>query len=93
MPTIDADTPSWRGILARELDFYLPADVPLFGGQPIKGYLAIPRGAGAVEMVVETKVPPRRPGAPGQPRAGRATRCESSAWIRPARVCPASCQR
>jgi hypothetical protein len=52
--TIDADTPSWRGILARELDFYLPADVPLFGGQPIKGFVAIPSGAGGPELIVET---------------------------------------
>jgi hypothetical protein len=69
-PSIDADVPAWRGILARELDFYLPADVPLFGGQPIKGYLAIPRGQGGVELVVESAVPDRPatatiPGRPG----------------------------
>ena len=64
-PTIAADTPAWRGILARELDFYLPADVPLFGGQPIKGYFAIPhrprRGRAG-----------RRDQGPGAPAAGRA---------------------
>jgi hypothetical protein len=71
--SIDADTPSWRGILARELDFYLPADVPLFGGHPIKGYLAIPRGQGGVELVVETKVPPRE--SPSRPGFGVRIEC------------------
>jgi hypothetical protein len=70
LAVISADTPSWRGILARQLDFYLPADVPLFGGQPIKGYLAIPTGSGGAELVIESKVParpetPERPGRPG----------------------------
>jgi hypothetical protein len=71
--SIDADTPSWRGILARELDFYLPANVPLFGGQPIKGYLAIPRGQGGVELVVETNVPPRE--SPSRPGFGIRIEC------------------
>jgi len=57
LASIDADTPAWRGILARELDFFLPADVPLFGGHPINGYFAVPSGTGGVELVVETKVP------------------------------------
>jgi hypothetical protein len=65
-PSIDADVPSWRGILARELDFYLPGSVPFFGGQAIKGYLAIPRGDGGVSLLVETKVP-ARPASPTQP--------------------------
>lgn len=64
LSSIPADTPAWRGILARQLDFYLPG-LPLFGGQPIKGYFAIPTGDGAVEMVGETKVA-AVPGAPGQ---------------------------
>lgn len=57
---IAADTPAWRGLLARQLDIYLPAEVPFFGGRPIKGYLAIPTGSGGVELVVETRVQ-RRP--------------------------------
>lgn len=66
LDSISADTPSWRGILARELDFYLPASVPLFGGHPIKGYLAIPTGAGGAELVIETRVPARSdPARPG----------------------------
>jgi hypothetical protein len=70
LAVIDADTPAWRGLLAREIDFYLPAAVPLFGGHPIKGYFAIPFGHGGVELVVETKVPARaaagdQPGRPG----------------------------
>ncbi len=56
---IDADDKAWRGLLARQLDFYLPPDVPVFGGQPIKGYFAIPTGPGGIRLVVETRVPPR----------------------------------
>lgn len=56
LATISADTPSWRGILARQLDFYLPAEVPYFGGQPIKGYLAIPTDSGGVQLVIEHRV-------------------------------------
>jgi len=58
---IAADSPPWRGIVARHLDFYLPADVPLFGGQPISGYLEIPRGPGGVNLVIETTVAARPP--------------------------------
>ncbi|SDY88742.1 hypothetical protein [Nitrosomonas sp. Nm58] len=76
LPSISADTPSWCGILARELDFYLPADVPLFGGQPIKGYFAIPRGEGSAQLVIETKVP-TRPAIQGRPeRPGYSIRIE-----------------
>ena len=64
--SIDADVPSWRGILARELDFYLPSSVPFFGGQAIKGYFAIPRGDGGVALLVETNVP-ARPASATQP--------------------------
>jgi hypothetical protein len=69
LAAIQADTLSWRGILARKLDFYLPADMPLFGGHPINGYLAIGRGEGA-NLVIESKVPaspatPERPERPG----------------------------
>jgi hypothetical protein len=64
LASIPADTPTWRGILARELDFYLPADVPLFGGAPIKGYLAISRGEGGAELVIDSSVP-ARPAAAG----------------------------
>lgn len=59
LAAIDADTESWRGILARKLDFHLPADVPLFGGHPINGYLAIKRGEAGAELVIESKVPSR----------------------------------
>ncbi len=76
LATISADTPSWRGILARELDFYLPAEAPYFGGQPIKGYLAIPTGSGGVQLVIEHKVP-SRPATPEHPkRLGYAVRIE-----------------
>ena len=76
LATISADTDSWRGILARELDFYLPPSIPFFGGHPIKGYLAIPRGEGGVELVIETQVP-ARPAAAGQSgRPGYAIRIE-----------------
>ncbi|HEY9504359.1 MAG TPA: hypothetical protein VIQ27_00195, partial [Gemmatimonadales bacterium] len=57
LASIAADTPAWRGILARQLDFYLPAGVPLFGGRPVKGYFAVPRGAGGAQLVVESSVP------------------------------------
>jgi len=56
---IDADDRAWRGILARAIDFYLPRDVPFFGGQPIKGYFAVPTGSGGVQLVMETRVPPK----------------------------------
>ncbi len=76
LATISADTPAWRGILARQLDFYLPANVPFFGGQPIKGYLAIPTGSGGVELMVEHKVP-ARPATPERPeRPGYSVRIE-----------------
>ena len=75
LATIPADTPAWRGLLARQLDFYLPANVPLIGGHPLRGYLAVARGAGA-ELVIETQVP-SRPAAPGQPaRLGYGVRIE-----------------
>lgn len=57
LAAIPADDNAWRGILARELDFYLPAGVPLFGGRAIKGYFALSFGAAGVELVVESKVP------------------------------------
>jgi hypothetical protein len=64
---LPADENSWRGIIARELDFYLPADVPLFGGRAIKGYFAFAFGASGAELVVESKVPaqPQTAGQPG----------------------------
>jgi hypothetical protein len=64
LATISADTPSWRGILMRQLDFYLPAEVPLFGGHPIHGYFAFPLDKGGIELVIESTVPsrPTRPG-------------------------------
>lgn len=66
---IDADDPAWRGLLARQLDFYLPADLPFFGGRPISAYVAIPRDAGP-QVVIETRVPAQastdgKPGRPG----------------------------
>ena len=76
LPVIAADTPAWRGILVRDLDFYLPSDIPLFGGRPIKGYFAIPTGHGGVELVVETTTP-ARPAAGDQPaRLGYSIRIE-----------------
>jgi hypothetical protein len=76
LASIAADTPAWRGILVRELDFYLPSDIPLFGGQPIKGYFAIPTGHGGAELVVESRVPARA-AAGGQPaRLGYSIRIE-----------------
>ena len=76
LSAISADTPAWRGILTRELDFYLPTEVPLFGGQPIKRYFAIPLGKGGVELVIETNVP-SRPAIDDQPkRPGYSIRIE-----------------
>jgi hypothetical protein len=76
LATISADTPSWRGILARELDFYLPTEAPYFGGQSIKGYLAIPTGSGGVHLVIEHNVP-SRPATPEHPkRLGYSVRIE-----------------
>lgn len=67
-PTIDADDGPWRGLVARQLDFYLPPSVPFFGGRAIHGYFALPRG-GAPQLVIETKVKGRdaAPGEPAQP--------------------------
>ncbi|MEA5120016.1 MAG: hypothetical protein VB040_01950 [Propionibacterium sp.] len=76
LATIAADEPSWRGLLARQLDFYLPAEVPLFGGQPIKGYLAVPTGGGGVNLVVETKVPARPASGQRGARPGYSVRIE-----------------
>ncbi len=59
LATIVADTPAWRGIVARDFDFYLPADVPLFGGRAIKAFFAISSGSGGTELVIESAVPPR----------------------------------
>jgi len=67
LAAITADEPAWRGLLARELDFYLPANVPMFGGRPIKGYFAMPSRQGGVELVVETQVP-ASPATPTSPR-------------------------
>lgn len=55
--SIAADTPAWRGIVSREFDFYLPADVPLFGGRPIKAFFAIARGNNSTELVIQSTVP------------------------------------
>jgi len=57
LPHIKADEVGWRGFLAREVDFYLPKDTPFFGGQPIKGYFAIPTGTGGIELLIATEVP------------------------------------
>ncbi len=73
---IDADNKTWRGILARQLDFYLPRDVPFFGGQPIKGYLAIPTGPGGIQLVMETKVPPKAAIGQASARPGFSIRIE-----------------
>jgi hypothetical protein len=76
LPSIKADAESWRGILARELDFYLPPGVPFFGGHPIRGYLEIPYGEAGVELVVETSVPPQPASAVRPARPGYAIRVE-----------------
>lgn len=73
---IRADQPAWRGLLARQVDFYLPASIPFVGGRPIQGYVAIPLGSGSPELVIETKLPPQA-AAPGKPaRPGVALRIE-----------------
>ena len=62
-PAIPSDDPArqphWRGLLARGLSFVLPKDLPLFGGQEIRGYLAIGRGTGGVELVLDSHVQAR----------------------------------
>lgn len=73
---IDADDKAWRGLLAREIDFYLPADLPYIGGRAIKGYLAIPFGHGGVHLVVETKVPPHAAEGAQPSRLGFSVRIE-----------------
>lgn len=76
LPAIAADAPGWRGFLARELNFYLPRDLPIFGGRPIRGYFALPFGPSGANLVMETEVP-ATPGAPGQPaRLGYSVRIE-----------------
>lgn len=73
---ISADQPAWRGLLARQVDFYLPTSIPFVGGRPVQGYFAIPLGSGSPELVIETKLPPQA-AAPGQPaRPGVALRIE-----------------
>ncbi len=75
-PSIDADDPPWRGLLAREIDFYLPPGVPFLGGQPIKGYFELPAGPTGPQLVVQTTVPPK-PGAGGaSARPGYSVRIE-----------------
>jgi hypothetical protein len=67
---LPADEPAWRGLLARKLTFYLPPGIPLFGGTPITGYLALPTGPGGANLVINADVPERpavgtRPARPG----------------------------
>jgi hypothetical protein len=76
LPKIAADSAAWRGFLARELKFYLPRDLPIFGGRPIRGYFALPFGPGGANLTVETRVPATE-GSPGQPaRLGYSVRIE-----------------
>lgn len=53
---IAADDQAWKGIVARQLDFYLPPSVPVFGGRPLRGYFEAPRGGGP-QVVAETTIP------------------------------------
>ncbi|MBK8903657.1 MAG: hypothetical protein IPM53_20915 [Anaerolineaceae bacterium] len=78
-PQIDrlpADEEAWRGLLARQLTFYLPPSIPLFGGTPINGYLALPTGPGGANLVLTSEVP-ERPAAGNRPaRPGYSLRIE-----------------
>lgn len=70
LPALPADAPPWRGLLARRLTFYLPPSIPLFGGTPVAGYLALPTGPGGANLVIVSDVPERpavgdRPARPG----------------------------
>lgn len=65
----------WRGLLAREVEFFLPARLPVFGGQPIQGFFAIPF-AGPARMVVEAEVPARTSGPGQRSRLGHRVRIE-----------------
>lgn len=72
---IDADVLAWRGIIAREITFYLPANVPFVGGRAIRGYFEQSTDSGTM-VVVETKVP-ETPAADGFPaRPGFSVRIE-----------------
>ena len=72
---IDADVLAWRGILAREMAFYLSANVPFVGGRAIRGYFEQSTDSGTM-VVVETKVP-ETPAADGFPdRPGFSVRIE-----------------
>ncbi|MDX8464597.1 hypothetical protein RFM26_02715 [Mesorhizobium sp. VK23B] len=61
---IEADLPGWRGLIARQLEFFLPPEIPVLGGHPIGGYFELPRAA-APKLVVETKVVGQA--GPGEP--------------------------
>ncbi len=75
-PLIDAYKDGWKGFLAREFDFYLPPQVPFFGGEPIKGYFALPTGEGAPQLVIETDVPAREAAGGAAARPGYRLRIE-----------------
>ena len=73
---IEPDKEIWRGLVARELEFFLPPSLPFIGEQPLRGYLAIPFGDASPELVIEDEVPPRE-AADGKPaRPGYAVRIE-----------------
>ncbi|MGY5775083.1 hypothetical protein [Rhizobium sp. LEGMi135b] len=76
LPTIAADAPVWRGFLARELNFYLPRDLPIFGGHAIRGYFALPFGPGGANLTVETTVPAEPAAADRPARLGYSLRIE-----------------
>jgi hypothetical protein len=73
---IEPDKEIWRGLVARELEFFLPPSLPFIGEQPLRGYLAIPFGDASPELVIEDEVPPRE-AADGKPaRPGYTVRIE-----------------
>jgi hypothetical protein len=74
--SIDADTPSWKGILVRQLSFYLPSTFPLFGGRPIHGYFEIPYNHGGIRLVASSKVSPQAATADHPSRSGYSIRIE-----------------
>lgn len=66
-PDSPARRPEWRGLVARGISWVLPSGLPLFGGQELRGHVVLGRGAGGVDLVVTTRVPPREtePRRPG----------------------------
>jgi hypothetical protein len=59
-----ADHDTWRGIAMRQLRFYLPQAVPLFGRHAVDAYFELGFDPPGTDFAVHTKVPatPSRPG-------------------------------